>query len=131
MSSICKKNPIFSEVLPHWTPTRPPQLTRCGAYSTSRPPLTFCNIQKLNLCSKTDIAKTACLNAWVRITQKVNAVVTRNIGHIIFISVEFQIYISVLLKAKFGEDCLYKNLSKKNFQHSQKSLLWSLFYVIV
>ena len=34
------------------------------SYSTSRPPPTLYNVQKLNLCSKTDISKTAWINAW-------------------------------------------------------------------
>ena len=38
--------------------------TRCGAYSTSRPPPSFYSIQKLNLCSKTDISETAWINAY-------------------------------------------------------------------
>ena len=59
------EGPIFSGASPPdrpppWSPSR----TRCGAYSTSRPAPAFYNIRKLNLCSKTDISKTAWINVW-------------------------------------------------------------------
>ena len=38
--------------------------TRCGAFSTTRRPPAFYNTRKLNLRSKTDISKTAWINAW-------------------------------------------------------------------
>ena len=58
------KKTKFLRGLPRWTPTRAPPWTRCGAYSTSRTTPTFYKIQKLSLCSKTDITKTPWINAW-------------------------------------------------------------------
>ena len=53
----------FSGALPPEPYARAPPRTRCGAYSTSRPPPAFYNIQKLNLYSKTNISKTAWINS--------------------------------------------------------------------
>ena len=54
--SRCKKaNMGFTP----WIATKAPPWTLCGDYRTLRPPPAFYNIQKLNLCSKTDISKTA------------------------------------------------------------------------
>ena len=53
----------FSRVLLSWTPTRAPAWIYCKAYRTLRPSLGFYSMQKLNLCSKTDISKTAWINA--------------------------------------------------------------------
>ena len=66
LSSRCKKTKVFLclKVLPPWNQTRAPSWTCCVAYSTSRPPTAFYNIQKLNLCSKTNIKKTAWVNPW-------------------------------------------------------------------
>ena len=61
-----KKDQNFSGVLPQ-SPTKALPWTRCGAYSTSRHPSAFYNIQKLNLCSKRDISKTAWTNACIEI----------------------------------------------------------------
>ena len=63
MSSRCKRPKIF-RVFISWTLIRGLPWTHCRAYSTSRPPTAFYNIWKLNLCSKTDISKTAWINAW-------------------------------------------------------------------
>ena len=57
----------FSRVLLSWTPTRAPAWIYCKAYRTLRPSLGFYSMQKLNLCSKTDISKTAWINAWPHI----------------------------------------------------------------
>ena len=53
----------FYHPSPPWTPTIAPPWTRWRAYSTSRPSPAFYNIPKLNLCPKTDISKTASINA--------------------------------------------------------------------
>ena len=60
------KRPIFfflgGGLYPSST-TRAPSWTCCWTYSTSRPPSPLYNIWKLNLFSKTDINKTAWINA--------------------------------------------------------------------
>ena len=47
-----------------WKWLKAPPWTSCRAYSASRPPPAFDNVQKLNLCSKTNISKTAWINTW-------------------------------------------------------------------
>ena len=58
------KRPKFCSALSHWNPTRAPPWAGCWADSTSRPVGSFYTIRKLNLCLKTDISKTAWINAW-------------------------------------------------------------------
>ena len=60
--SRCKKANMFQDFTP-WTPIMAQPWTYWGAYNTSRSPLAFCNIQRPSLCSKTDISKTAWINA--------------------------------------------------------------------
>ena len=50
--------------------TRAPSWTCCEAYRTSRLAHTFYNFRKLNYCQKTDLSKTAWLNAspiWAKV----------------------------------------------------------------
>ena len=46
-----------------WTPKRALPWIHCGTYGISRIPPAFYTIQKLNLCWKMDISKTAWINA--------------------------------------------------------------------
>ena len=59
-----KRPTFFFRAFTPWTPTNDPSWACRGAFSTSSPPLAFYNFRKLNLCSKTDISKTAWINAW-------------------------------------------------------------------
>ena len=61
------KRPKVSTGFTPWTLTWALPWTLCGVYSTSRPPTAFYNIQKLNLCSKTDISETASINDYQNI----------------------------------------------------------------
>ena len=62
------KRSIFFWGFTLWTYTRAPPRTHCVAYSTLRPPPSFYNIQKFNLCSKTGISKTAWISACIVIS---------------------------------------------------------------
>ena len=57
-----KRVTFFKRFTP-WILTEVPPWTCCGDCSTSRPPPALHNIGKLNFCSKTDISKTAWINA--------------------------------------------------------------------
>ena len=59
------KRPKFFRSFIQRTPIRAPPCLSCSNYSTLRPSLAFYKIPKLNLCSKTDISKTAWINAWL------------------------------------------------------------------
>ena len=62
--SLHVRRPKFFGDFPSRTPTRSPPWTCYQTCSTSRPPPALYNIQKLNLCSKTDISETAWINTW-------------------------------------------------------------------